>query len=223
MSRLPPLTRLARLRLPRLVRDEGGLALLEFALSLPVLLSLGLLGLETSNLALAHLRVSNIAMLTADSAARVRDSIDESDVNQIFAGVRSAGTAIRFTNFGRVVLSSLEPNTAGTGNTSTGQWIRWQRCLGLRNFVSAYGAQGKGQNDASLQAMGPAGSQVSAQPGTAVMVVEVSYSYQPLIANNIFGPKTISYVSAFNVRQRTAQALTNVNNVQASTCTRFTS
>jgi Flp pilus assembly protein TadG len=219
MSRFPPLIR--RLRRLRLVHDEGGLALLEFALSLPVLLSLGLLGLETSNLALAHLRVSNIAMLTADSAARVRDSIDESDVSQIFTGVRSAGTAIRFTNFGRVVLSSLEPNTAGTGGASTGQWIRWQRCIGLRNFVSAYGAQGKGQNDATLQAMGPAGQQVSAQPGTAVMVVEVSYTYQPLIANNIFGPKTITYLSAFNVRQRTDQVLHNVNNIPASTCDKF--
>jgi Flp pilus assembly protein TadG len=219
MSRLQPPIR--RLRIPRLVRDEGGLALIEFAMSLPVLLSLGLLGLETANLALAHLRVSNLAMLTADSAARVRDSIDESDVSQIFTGVKTAGTPIGFTTFGRVVLSSLEPNTAGAGGATTGQWIRWQRCTGKKNFVSTYGAQGKGQNDATLQFMGPAANPVSAAAGTAVMVVEVSYTYQPLVSNNIFGPKTITYMSAFNVRQRTDQTLHNINNIAAATCDKF--
>ena len=45
----------------------SGLALTEFAMSVPVLLTLGLFGLETANFAMAHLRVSNIAMMTADN------------------------------------------------------------------------------------------------------------------------------------------------------------
>ena len=214
-------TLMRRMRGARLAGDERGLALIEFAMALPVLLALGLTGLETANLALAHLRVSNIAMLTADSAARVRDSIDESDVSQIFTGVKTAGKPIAFTTYGRVILSSLEPNTAGNGGTSTGQWIRWQRCIGVKNVASSYGAQGKGQNDASLQGMGTAGNQIAAQPGTAVMVVEVDYTYQPLVSNKIFGPKTITYLSAFNVRQRTDQTLHNVNNIASATCDKF--
>ncbi|HEY0412790.1 MAG TPA: pilus assembly protein [Allosphingosinicella sp.] len=207
--------------LRRLARDDRALALTEFALSLPILLSLGLVGLETANLAIANLRVSNIAMLTADSAARVRDSIDEADVNEIFVGARTAGTALNFTQNGRIILSSLEPNTAGANGTSTGQYIRWQRCIGIKNVASAYGAEGKGRTDASLQAVGPAGNQVAAQAGTAVMVVEVNYDYQPLVSNRIFGARTITYVSAFNVRQRTDQVLHNASAMSGRTCDKF--
>lgn len=208
-------------RCGRLAGNEKGLALVEFAMSLPVLLGLGLIGLETANLALAHLQVSNIAMLTADSAARVRDSIDESDVSQIFTGVKTAGAPLNFTTYGRVILSSIEPNTAGTGGATTGQWIRWQRCIGLKNVVSSYGTEGKGQNDATLQGMGPAGNQIAAAAGTAVMVVEVNYTYQPLVSNRFFGAKTITYLSAFNVRQRTDQTLHNINNIATQTCDKF--
>jgi Flp pilus assembly protein TadG len=219
MRRIYSLTR--RLRCLRLAGDQEGLALIEFAMSLPVLLALGLTGLETANLALAHLQVSNLAMLTADSAARVRTTIDESDVSQIFTGVKTAGAPIAFTTYGRVILSSIEPNTAGNGGASTGQWIRWQRCTGLKNVASSYGIEGKGQNDASLQGMGPAGNQIAAAPGTAVMVVEVNYTYQALVSNKIFGAKTITYLSAFNVRQRTDQTLHNVNNIATATCDKF--
>ena len=60
------------------------------------LLTLGLVGLETANFAMAHLRVSNIAMLTADNAARVRDSIDEADVIELFTGAKMTGDSIKF-------------------------------------------------------------------------------------------------------------------------------
>ena len=70
--------------------------LVEFALSLPVLTTLVLVGLETANLAMAHLRVSNIAMLASDNASRVRDSIDESDVIELLIGAKMTGDSIGF-------------------------------------------------------------------------------------------------------------------------------
>ncbi len=202
----------------RLRGCTSGLALVEFGMSLPVLLTLGLFGLETANFAMAHLRISNIAMLTADNAARVRDSIDEADVIELFTGAKMTGSGISFAQNGRIVLSSIEPNTAGTGGASTGQWIRWQRCDGLRNFSSAYGAQGAGQTNASIQYVGPSTSPISAASGTAVMVVEVSYVYQPIIPNSFLSGREIRYESAFNVRQRTNQALNNAGNNTAKTC-----
>jgi len=214
---LPPARRSARFA-ARLRHCESGLAFVEFAMSLPVLLTLGLCGLETANLAMAHLRVSNIAMIAADNAARVRDSIDEANVIELMTGAKMSGEGIRFANNGRIILSSIERNAAGTG-----QWIRWQRCDGAKHVSSSYGLQGKGQNDASLQAVGPAGNQISASAGTAVMMVEVVYDYQPIVSNSIFGPRQIRYESAFNVRQRTNQAITNMNNVTPRNCTTYNS
>jgi hypothetical protein len=165
---------------------------------------------------MAHLRVSNIAMMTADNASRVRDSIDEANVIELFTGAKMTGDGIDFRENGRIILSSIEPNTAGANGATTGQWIRWQRCDGVKNASSLYGAQGKGQNDATLQNVGITGNTISASAGTAVMVVEVVYDYQPLVSESIFGPREIRYEAAFNVRQRTNQALTNTGNLTAA-------
>lgn len=214
--------RTARRALRRLTRLRGctsGIALTEFAFALPILLGLGLLGLESANYAMAHLRVSNIAMMTADNAARVRESIDEADVIELLMGAKMSGSGIRFGENGRIILSSIEVNPAANG-----QWIRWQRCDGLRGSVSRYGVQGTGQNNASLQSVGPADNPIAAQPGTAVMVVEVEYDYQPIIPNSFLAGRQIRYESAFNVRQRNDQVIKNVGNIpvgQRRTCNFF--
>lgn len=201
----------------RLGGCTNGMAFVEFALGLPMVTTLGLCGLETGSLAMAHLRVSNIAMMTADNAARVRDGIDEANIVELMTGAKMAADNIDFRQNGRIILSSVEPNTAGANGTSTGQWIRWQRCDGRKVVVSRYGNQGKGQNDASLQYVGPADNRITAAAGTAVMMVEVEYDYQPIVSNAIFGAQTIRYENAFNVRQRVNQALTNAGNIPTGT------
>lgn len=214
MSRIDRLLQIAE----RLRRDDRGLALIEFAFSLPVLVVLCMAGLECANLALAHLRVSQIAMLVADNAARVRASIDEADVNEIMTGADLSSTSLALKANGRIFLSDLEPN--GKASPNTGQYIRWQRCWGDGTFTSSYGVAGNGQNDASMAlGMGPgttAATKVTASSGTAVMFVEVAYTYQPLITNALFGNKVIRYSSAFNVRERTDQAIKNAGNLSST-------
>lgn len=226
----------------RLRACESGVAFTEFAMALPVLLTLGLCGIETANLAMAHLRVSNIAMMTADNAARVRDSIDEADVIELFVGAKMTGESIRFAQNGRIVLSSVEanpddgnnghgnsggcdPSNPGSGGSCVGngysQYIRWQRCDGAKNFSSRYGPQGTGQGNNDLLYIGTAANPISAQPTSAIMVVEVSYNYQPIIPNGFLNGRVIEYESAFNVRQRTNHAITNVNNVTRRLCTTY--
>ncbi|QGP80876.1 TadE/TadG family type IV pilus assembly protein [Sphingobium sp. CAP-1] len=199
-------------------RDESGLALIEFAFSLPVLVVLGMTGLECANLSLAHLRVSQVAMLVADNAARVRTSIDEADVNEIMTGADLSTEALKLKANGRIFLSDLEPN--GKASPNTGQYIRWQRCWGSGSFTSSYGVAGDGTNDATMvNGMGPgttAATKVSAASGTAVMFVEVAYNYQPLVSSAIFGSRVIRYSSAFNVRERTDQAIKNAGGLATS-------
>lgn len=204
--------------LNRLRRDDSGLALIEFAFSLPVLVVLCMAGLECANLSLAHLRVSQIAMLVADNASRVRTSIDEADVNEIMTGADLSTTALKLKANGRIFLSDLEPN--GKAAPNTGYYIRWQRCWGSGAFTSQYGVAGDGANDATMQyGMGPgttADKKVKPASGTAVMFVEVAYNYQPLVTNSIFGAKVIRYTSAFNVRERTDQAIKNAGGLGTS-------
>lgn len=213
----------------RLARCQSGIAMTEFAMALPAVLTLGLAGMETAWLMLAHLRISNIAMLTADGASRVRERIDESDINELMTGALLAGESIQFQQNGRIILYEVEPNAANTR-----QWIRWQRCAGNRaSTPPTYGrpmrangtaitngteitvsgstvTQNSSPDASTATAIGPTGNQIAAQPMTAVMVAEVVYTYQPLVSNNLLGPITIRYTSAFNVRQRSDQTLYNM-------------
>mgnify|MGYP003582232179 CR=1 FL=1 len=203
----------------RLHADQTGLALVEFAYSLPFLLLLSMSGLEVAHLAIAHMKISQIAMLVADNASRVRGSIDEVDINEIFTGAELSSSGLNFKSNGKIFLSDLEPN--GLTSPKTGQYIRWQRCYGTGSFTSTYGVTDNGKTDASLQGMGPTGNKISSKAGTAVMFVEVAYNYQPLISNSIFGARTIRYTSAFNVRERTDQTMKNAGSLtgtQLATC-----
>ncbi len=213
----------------RLRRCTSGIAMVEFAMALPPLLTLGLAGMETAWFMIAHLKVSNIAMLAADNASRVRDSIDEADVNELFTGAMLAGQSINFQQNGRIILYSVEPNS-----TNTRQWIRWERCIGSLAAAPSYGrpmrANGTVITDgtespsnssptaATATAIGPTGNQIAAQSGTAVIVAEAVYNYQPLVAASILGPIQIRYTSAFNVRQRMDQAIKNVGNNVVRAC-----
>lgn len=202
--------------------DNRGVAMIEFAFSLPVLLVLCMAGLETANLALAHMRLSQIATLVADNASRVRTSIDEADINEIMVGAELTSDKLDLQQHGRVILSSLEHN--GQTAANEGQTIRWQRCWGNGVFPSSYGNPGDGATDASMRdGMGPgttAATKITSGTGTAVMFVEVAYTYQPLVTDALFGPKIIRYTSAFNVRERTDQAIKNAGHLAASATAR---
>ncbi len=163
-------------------RDSAGMALIEFAYGLPVLLALGLGGVETANLAVTRMRVSQIGMMAADSAARVGadnglalKKVYESDLNDVFEAVRIQGQTIDFANRGRIIISSLQQNASG------GQWIAWQRCYGARTYPSSYGAAGTGRTGTSFAGMGPAGAQIQAPPSNAVMFVEIAYDYNAIV------------------------------------------
>lgn len=219
------------------IRDERGIALIEFAIVTPVLLLLGLGGLELTNYVGANLRISQITMTVADNAGRVRTSIDEADINELMIGAKKIGEPINFAANGRIILSDLEQRTNTTGGATTvttanpngyRQWIRWQRCAGAFAATSSYGlpldANGNAVTDISnttnddhgavetksmILGMGPSTNMISAAPGTAVMVAEVVYAYQPIVPINYLGRLTIRRVQAFNVRQRTAYSLRN--------------
>jgi hypothetical protein len=181
-------------------------ALIEFALSLPVLMALILVGLELTNYVLANHRIRQLAAMTADNASRLRTQMSEAYINQLFVGVQKAGSGIQFQQRGRVILSSVQNNAAANG-----QWIRWQRCYGQLSRVSKYGVQGKGQNDSSL----PNVNGLVAQNSSALMFAEVEYQYKPLIASSFLNNRRIVHEAAFIVRQRTDFSISGSN---PSTC-----
>ena len=202
--------------------DVRGLALVEFAITAPILITLGLAGAEVTNMAVAVMRVNQISTAISDNIARVRDSIDEADVNEALLSAKFIGTGINFNANGRVVASSVEPN--GQTGTTAGQYIRWQRCTGALNVTDSqpkYGIEGKGLNNASLPYMGVSTRKIVAGSGSALIFVEVTYKYQPLVSARFFGTPVLRSESVYNVRERNSQVLGTVAGTTASVCTTY--
>ena len=188
----------------RLRGDSSGLALIEFALSLPLFLGLGMFGTEVAWYAVTSMNVSQISLTIADNAARMGQTgssssvktIYRSDVNSIFAGAAKQGETIDLLRNGRVVLSSLE-----TVGNSGKQRIRWQKCAGLGDYDSDYGDENTNENNTpGFVGMGPPGREIRAPKDEAVMYVEVFYEYQGLFGDMFIGDRVIKHEAAFPIR-----------------------
>jgi len=181
--------------------DTSGLALVEFAFSAPLVLGMGMMGTDTAMMVIAHMQVSQIAMQVADNASRVGEQdvltarrVFDRDINETLTGAEKLGQSIRIFNQGRVIVSSLQRNA------QNGQWIRWQRCRGAKNYDSSHGVEGDGATGTSFPGMGRSGRRITASSGTAVMFVEVAYNFQSITPINLFNNQQMVYTAAFNVR-----------------------
>ena len=187
-------------------RNNSGVALTEFAVIAPVFLTLGMGGFEVAHMATSNMKTSQIAMSVADNASRlgqtdnnaVAPTITETDVDAVLQGALQQGKSIDLEANGRVILSSLEMD-----QISGKQYIHWQRCAGDGTTDSAYGNETNKNGltgSHSLAGMGKAPNVVTAPVGTAVMYVEVHFTYNPVFLSP-FG-KVANFVeeAAFIVR-----------------------
>jgi hypothetical protein len=199
LMRLQPLRAMAR----KLRGCASGVAMIEFAFTAPILLTMGLVGSETAYFAIMHMRMSQVAMQVADNASRVGEldmlvarRVFERDINEVLVGAEKYGESFGIYQNGRVIISSLQRNADG------GQTIRWQRCRGAKVHTSSFGVEGVGATGTAFQGMGPVGRRIQASSGTAVMFVEVAYDYKPLTPFSAFGNRVINYTAAFNIRDQ---------------------
>jgi hypothetical protein len=190
-----------RRTLRTLLTDTHALAAVEFALSLPILLTLGLLGLDTANYVITHMRISQVALHVADNASRVGElnvlvarTVHESDINDVMLGAARYAGGLDLAANGRIILSSLERNAQG------GQWIHLQRCFGAKNHPSSYGVAGNGATGTALAGMGAPGDRITASSGDAVMFVEVAYDYQSISPFSMLQGNEIVYTGSYVVR-----------------------
>lgn len=169
----------------RFKADESGISLVEFALVLPILLTLGLYGTEIARMANTKMKVSQIALSLADNASRlgqtdnsgVTPTITENDVAAVLSGALRQGQSIDMEGSSRIILSSLEFD-----DPSGKQYIAWQRCIGDLDRDSRYGddEDENGLVGDVITGMGNGATEITAQSNTAVMFVEIHYEYESL-------------------------------------------
>lgn len=212
----------------RLALDTSGVAMLEFALSLPILLALSLTGAELTNYVVTHMRISQVALHLADNAARIgvgsqlqAKTITEADINDLLTGAGLLGSELGLYRNGRVIISSLEPMT--NPNTSGRYRIRWQRCRGDKtNYTSTWGIAGH-TSGTNMIGMGPTNRQVAAPEDGVTMFVEVQYEYQPLVKTSLSPSGKITEIASMMVRDRRdtvggTNGVYQVSGVPVATC-----
>lgn len=212
----------------RLLRDRKAVILIEFAYALPVLTTLAFSSLEVTNLAIANMRVSQIAMTVADNLSRAKQSVPlgkpqlrEVDINDAILGAKiQGGGNLDILEKGRIIVSSLQKTASG----STGkQKIFWQRCKGKLRIDSSYGREGATQGTTpNFSGMGTS-PKITAPDASAIIFAEVTYDYEPLVGEWALGTFRIRREAAYFVRDD--RDLTKVYNpspaATASGCTNY--
>lgn len=208
--------------LKKIRQDNSGLALVEFALSLPFFMGLTVAGFETSHYAYVHMRLNQLTLDTADGAARMGEGdvqaakkIDEAQINDVFAGTLRQGESIllggeheykdpgtgEVTLRGNalIILSSVEPKS-GFDPANPKYRIRWQRCVGTADFFEPL--YGKKSTHGNIDGIGPPGRLAVPPDDGALMFVETHYYYRPLIINGFghLGEKSITKTATMVVR-----------------------
>jgi hypothetical protein len=221
--------------------DRSGLALVEFAVSLPFFMGLAIAGVETANYAATTMQVNQIIVHVADNAARMGANsllsakrVSEIDINDVFTGARHEGRGLTIDGFhpyldpgtnqmvsrgnARIFLSSVEP--VNNPNPSNKFRIRWQRCSGPgTHYEPLYGKPGTHSN---VNGIGPTGRQVTAPEYGAVMFAEIHYHFRPMldIGFSNLVEKEIVATAAMIVRDsRDTTQIYNAEGVTPSTCT----
>jgi Flp pilus assembly protein TadG len=187
--------------LAQLRQDNAAASAVELGLALPLLMSLALTGAEVVSLAIAHVKLNQLVITVADNASRAKQTqvnaapqFREYDVNQVFRGAELQAEELDMPNRGRIILSSLQMNGSG------GQWIAWQRCWGKNTWASRYGTQGTGSTGTAFKGMGYTSTKMTADPGTAIMFVEIAYDYKPFFLGSLLSAKVIRKEAALYVR-----------------------
>ncbi|MES1989438.1 MAG: TadE/TadG family type IV pilus assembly protein [Pseudomonadota bacterium] len=170
-------------------RDPRGMVAVEFALIIPVMLTLYFGTIETTNALTAARRVTNVAQTAADLTAQVT-TISTTDMNDIFAA--SAAILNPFpTNVAKITVSSVVASPTNA-NTTT---VAWSKVYG--------GAIARGTNSSVTL---PAGLTTV---GSSVIMVEVTYTYTSPVAQFITGPITMKEVAYLKPRRSTSVAFSS--------------
>ena len=206
--------------------DRSGLAMIEFAYSLPLLSVMIMTGGELTNFTSVRMRISQVVIHVADNAARMGSgsllsvkTISETQINDLFTGANLQGGKLNLLANGRMILSSLQDHDNGV---PLKYGLKWARCRGAKNPTWAYSENSPSWG--AIDGWGPTGSQVTAPSGGATMVVEIFYTYQPIISAKVAPKTTMTEIAAMTVRDnRDLTTIYNTEGATASSCSTFSS
>jgi Flp pilus assembly protein TadG len=191
------------IRMKRFVRDQKGVAALEFALVIPILISLYFMLNETASAMRAARKVTIVSRVMADLSSRSSD-ITNANMSDIFASAvpimspfTTAGAGFRIT--------SIRFDATGTG------FVDWSEDngTGLPKYADcASTVPMPGRGTISV----PEGLRI---PNSSLILAEAKVKYTPVIGWNFTGPIDLS--DRLFMRPRLSETVTR-NGTQKPPC-----
>lgn len=185
----------SRRQVQRFARDRGGVALLEFALILPVVLLLVFGGVEITRLVLFHQKLDNATSGVANVITQLdTETVPCADLQWARETLMvEAMRPFNFNNGGSVVVSAVEAsyvnaNNPDRDNERLRQRVIWQ--WSPDSAASLIGSQGGLANGSGWpEAFRRAPNNGGMANGERVIAVESFYSYRPILPflESLFG------------------------------------
>lgn len=155
---------------------------IEFALILPVLLSMMLASAELARFVILHQKIDRVAVTMADLVARA-ETVSESDLDDIFASAGQVARPFDLASLGHVIVSSV------TNPSGDGPEIAWQRSGGgTFSATSKLGVEG---GVATLP------GEFAVNAGETAIISEVYFDFTPFLTELVVSSQTV-YRAAFH-------------------------
>jgi Flp pilus assembly protein TadG len=169
-------------KIRRFFRQEYGVAATEFALLLPILITVLMGCFEASRYILLRQKLDRASSSVADLVSQATGGITSAMLTDIFIAAEAQTEPFNLEDRGRVIVTSVYRAAADEDPI-----IEWQ-CQGGGTYtaVSRVGSVKGGEADMSTIDMGA---------GWNVIVSEVYYDYQPFLFRGIFDPQVFYHRS----------------------------
>lgn len=204
----------------KLIRSERGVTIVEFALALPLVILIGMGGIEFMTYVLAHQKLERISAVTADAIARNTIAPSEKTFVDTLSAAGRVGAPFRVNEVGRTIITGV---IGIRENGAVRNKIVWQRCGGgLAGVESGIGREWTKTAD---YADGPSVTlprEIELLQNQMAVISEVSYRYEPLISLTAIAgapaDRIIRQHSVFVARGRPFPNITPSEKVEAARC-----
>lgn len=169
-----------------LLKSTEGVAMVEFALVLPILLIMFLNGYEMNRYLIVHQKVEKVAYTVTDVVTQ-SSALTISQLNQILSAATELMNPYSFTNDGVVILSSIYQS--GTTNPPI---IRWQYTGG--GSLAKTSLIGTAGGNATL----PSGFTLNDRDN--IIIAEVYYHYTPILSGTLVNTTDIYKTAIYRPR-----------------------
>ncbi len=186
--------------------NESGMAVVEFALLVPLLSLSILMTADAALLMMATQKVARTAATIADLTAQSDAGTSEAQMSDALEAAKILMQPGDLAQDGRVYVSAVQGGANGIGN-----YILWQRCTG---GLTTEGSALSNSNNRDVDLPGD----IVLDQNQLVIVAEAYLDYTPIFPNSVFKRQTIRQTAVARPRNLSFTTLTPDGTVAQDTC-----